>query len=137
MKEAGLIVADSMVVHNNLRKLDGEKAIQWLIGNNQKIDAIFCANDTTALSAIIYLKKQGIKIPDDILIMGFSNEPFSEVTSPSISTVKQPGFLMGQKAAELTIQQINAKNRLQNFETIIMPTELIIRESSVNKSGVK
>ena len=135
MKEAGLKISDSMIIHNNLRKDDGIAAIQMLIENNSKIDAIFCANDTTALSAIIYLKSKGIKIPDDILIMGFSNEPFSEVVTPSISTVKQPGFLMGQKAAELIINQINSKNTNVKYETYTLPTELIIRESSVKKDS--
>jgi LacI family transcriptional regulator len=47
------------------------------------------------------------KVPEDIAIIGFSNEPFSEVVTPSISTVKQPGYLRwGQKAAQLIIQQI-------------------------------
>jgi LacI family transcriptional regulator len=133
MRENGLLVNDSMIIHNSLRKDDGIEAIQQLIKNNPQIDAIFCANDTTALSAIIYLKSVGIKIPDDIMIMGFSNEPFSEVVTPSISTVKQPGFLMGQKAAELIIQQINSSKQPDKFETIIMPTELIIRESTTKK----
>jgi len=130
MEGEGLSVPDSMIIHNSLRKDDGIDAIQKLTKNNTKIDAIFCANDTTALSAIMYLKKRGIKIPEETLIMGFSNEPFSEVVTPSISTVKQPGFLMGQKAAELLIKQIQSKKRPDKFETIIMPTELIFRTST-------
>jgi LacI family transcriptional regulator len=72
----------------------------------------------------------GIKVPDDIAIVGFSNEPFSEVVSPSISTVKQPGFLIGQQAADLLIQQILHNNGIPTYQTIVMPTELIVRESS-------
>jgi LacI family transcriptional regulator len=130
MQDAGLKTKKSLIIHNSLRKDDGVAAIRKLMEKNEKIDAIFCANDTTALSAIIYLKELGIKIPDDILVMGFSNEPFSEVTTPSISTVKQPGFLMGQKAAELLIYQINHKDAKVNYETLVMPTELLLRESS-------
>ena len=66
-------------------------------------------------------------------MIGFSNEPFSELVTPSISTFKQPGFLMGKKAAELLIQQINNKGKTQIFETILMPTEIIVRESSNRK----
>jgi LacI family transcriptional regulator len=131
MQDAGLEVPDTLIIHNSLRKDDGVAAIRKLTENNEKIDGIFCANDTTALSAIIYLKNKGVKIPDEILIMGFSNEPFSEVVTPSISTIKQPGFEMGKKAAELLINQIHNKNKPNNFETITMPTELIIRNSSV------
>jgi LacI family transcriptional regulator len=78
----------------------------------------------------MYLKQNGIKVPEDIAIMGFSNEPFSEVVTPSISTVKQPGFEMGKKAAQLIIQQILFDNVDPVFKTIVMPTELIIRNSS-------
>ena len=98
--------------------------------NKNKPDAIFCANDTSALSVIIYLQKIGIKVPEDIAIVGFSNEPFSEVVTPSISTIKQPGYTIGKKAAELIIHQINSNKTKPVFETITLPTELIIRDSS-------
>ena len=130
LKEAGLEVNESLIIHNSLRLNEGTAAIQQLINTKLPIDAIFCANDTTALSTIIYLKKMGVKVPDDIAVMGFSNEPFSEFVTPSISTVKQPGFQMGRKAAELIINQIHEKKTSTEFETITMPTELIIRESS-------
>ena len=130
LKESGLEIDESLIINNSLTRADGIKAIQKLIQNNKLPDAIFCANDTTALSCIIYLQGKGIKVPDEIAIIGFSNEPFSEVVTPSISTIKQPGFLMGQKAAELIINQINNKSAKPNFETITMPTELIIRKSS-------
>jgi LacI family transcriptional regulator len=85
----------------------------------KKPDAIFCANDTTALSAIIYLREKGIKVPQDILIVGFSNEPFSEVVTPSISTIRQPGFEMGQKAAELLIAEIKSKGTSRPFKKLL------------------
>lgn len=131
LEEAGIRISKSMIINNSLRREEGFLAVQALLKNNDQIDAIFCANDTTALSSIIYLKSIGIKIPEDLLVMGFSNEPFSEVVTPSISTVLQPGFLMGKKAAELLIDQIVQKSKYTDFQTIVMPTDLIIRESSV------
>jgi LacI family transcriptional regulator len=76
------------------------------------------------------MEKAGVKIPDDFGIVGFSNEPFSEVVTPSISTIKQPGFEMGKKASELLIKQINGEIRPQDYRTIVMPTELVARNSS-------
>jgi len=130
VKESGLEIDESLILNNSLTRQDGTIAIKKLIQNKKLPDAIFCANDTTALSVIIYLKEIGVKIPEDIMIVGFSNEPFSEVVTPSISTIRQPGFLMGKKAAELIIHQINNKKVKPVFETITMPTELIIRNSS-------
>ena len=130
LNENGIKIDKSLVFNGNMTKNAGINAIKELIDNNKIPDAIFCANDTTALGIITYLKTTGIKIPDDISIVGFSNEPFSEVVTPSISTIKQPGFLMGQKAAKLLINQISNKKENPGFETITMPTELIVRESS-------
>jgi LacI family transcriptional regulator len=128
--EAGLEVNESLIVNNSLSREEGTFSIQKLLKNEVIPDAIFCANDTTALSVIIYLKEIGLKVPEDIAIVGFSNEPFSEVVTPSISTVKQPGFMIGQKAAQLIIQQILQHNEPPDYKTIVMPTELIIRDSS-------
>ena len=132
LEDAGIRIDNSLIVNNSLRREEGTAAIQDLLKNNPKIDAVFCANDTTALSTIIYLKERGIKVPENILVVGFSNEPFSEVVTPSISTVQQPGFLMGQKAAALLIEQLSA-NQKSEYQTIVMPTDLIIRESSVRR----
>jgi len=134
LKEAGLETNESLIIHNSLTREDGICAIKELLQNTPLPDAIFCANDTTALSAILHLKEVGVQVPEAIAIVGFSNEPFSEVVTPSISTIKQPGFEMGQKAAELLIKQINQKEGPIKFETIKMPTELIVRESSVKKN---
>ncbi|MCY1722931.1 LacI family DNA-binding transcriptional regulator [Prolixibacteraceae bacterium Z1-6] len=131
LKDAGLDFDNSGVVNNSLTREDGVKAIRKLMKAPSKPDAIFCANDTTALSAILYLQENGYRVPQDIAIVGFSNEPFSEVVTPAISTIKQPGFEIGKKAAELIISQILKKEKTAKFETITMPTELIIRKSSV------
>ena len=134
LKNAGLKVNETLIINNSLTREDGIMAIGKLMENELKPDAIFCANDTVALSVIMYLKENAIKVPEDIAIVGFSNEPFSEVVTPSISTIKQPGFLMGQKAANLIIQQILYEKENPTYQTILMPTELIIRDSSKRKS---
>jgi len=130
VKEASLKLDESFIINTSLTREEGTKAIKALMNNEKKPDGIFCANDTTALSVIIYLRKMGLKVPEDIAIIGFSNEPFSEVVTPSISTIKQPGYSMGQKAAELIIRQINKKEILTEFKSIIMPTILVVRNSS-------
>jgi LacI family transcriptional regulator len=130
LKEAGLNINESLIINNSLSREEGTTAIKKLMQNLERPDAVFCANDTTALSVIIFLKENGLNVPEDVAIVGFSNEPFSEMVTPSISTVKQPGFLMGQKAAQLIIQQILFDHENPVFKTIVMPTELIIRDSS-------
>lgn len=128
LRKNGIPYDESLININKLTSEDGVAAVQQLMSLPNPPDAIFCGNDTTALSVMIYLRDKGIRIPQDVGIVGFSNEPFSKVVSPSISTIAQPGFEMGQKAAGLIIGKIENKER--TFKTIVLPTELIIRESS-------
>ncbi|MCX6220628.1 MAG: LacI family DNA-binding transcriptional regulator [Bacteroidia bacterium] len=131
LSKNGISYDESLVINNSLTTEDGVNAVQYLMNLPNPPDAIFCGNDTTALSSMIYLRDKGIRIPEDFGIVGFSNEPFSKVVSPSISTIAQPGFLMGQKAAELILNQIEHKEK--SFKTLVLPTELIVRESSNRK----
>jgi LacI family transcriptional regulator len=133
LKKNGIEYDESLVITSTLISESGVVAVQQLMQMPIPPDAIFCGNDTTALSAMIYLRDKGIRIPEDFGIVGFSNEPFSKVVSPSISTIAQPGFLMGQKAAELILQQIEKKGK--SYQTLVLPTELIIRESSQRKKN--
>jgi LacI family transcriptional regulator len=131
LRKNGIAYDESLIIVNTLTIDEGVPAVQQLMSLPKPPDAIFCGNDTTALSVMIYLRDKGIRIPEDVGIVGFSNEPFSKVVSPAISTIAQPGFAMGQKAAELIIRKIENKER--TYQTIVLPTELIIRESSSRK----
>jgi LacI family transcriptional regulator len=134
LKKYGMPFDESLLLVNRLTKSDSLPAVQQLMSLSNPPDAIFCGNDTTALSVMIYLRDWGVRIPEDMGIVGFSDEPYSKVVSPSISTIAQPGFEMGQKAAELMIRKIENKDK--TFHTIVLPSELIIRESS-NRLGKK
>ena len=99
-------------------------------------DAIFANNDMLAMGAMMAIKEKGLKIPEDIAVMGFSNWFFSQLMDPPLSSVDQPGFEMGQEAARLLIRQIEMKDKEQfdpKPETKILKTRLIIRNSSLKK----
>ena len=96
-------------------------------------DGIFCSNDTTAIACIQYCKKRGISVPGQVAIVGFMNDPRSEIIEPNLTTIAQPGTEMGRVACEQALLQIN-KQKEENLQTeIILQTELIIRESSHRK----
>lgn len=135
LKKNQMPIENDLIICNRLTRMDGQQAIKQLLDLKNPPDAVFCGNDTSALSMIVYLKSQGIRIPEDFGIVGFSNEPFSEVVTPSISTLKQPAQEMGQKAAELIINEIENKELPRTYQTITMPTELIIRASSSRKTN--
>jgi LacI family transcriptional regulator len=92
--------------------------------------AIFAVNDPVAVGAVKRLKELGIKIPQQVGIVGFSNNPITEMISPQLTTVEQPAFEMGKKAAEILIHEIEEENSVIIPSDIKLETNLIIRESA-------
>lgn len=121
---------NNLVIPSKLMEIDGIESAKKLLSQPISIDGIFSSNDTAAISALQYLKGEGIKIPEDIAIVGFSNEPISSVIEPSLTTIDQPGFEMGKIAANLLLAQINDKPDAIVAETIILKPVLIKRNSS-------
>jgi LacI family transcriptional regulator len=133
LRQAGYAAPAGGILHNRLTRADGEAALRQLLELRPLPDAIFCGNDTTALSIISALRDSPLKVPDDIAIVGFSNEPYSALVTPSITTIRQPGYEMGKKAAELIISEIRGCITPADYRTYTMPTELITRQSSVKR----
>jgi LacI family transcriptional regulator len=95
-------------------------------------DAIFANNDVAAYGAMTAIKKRGLRIPQDIAIVGFSNWRFSSLIEPALSSVTQPGFKMGQEATRLLMKQIMQPDDEEAItETISLKTNLVVRESSL------
>lgn len=108
--------------------------IDFLNQTDDRPDAIFANNDITALGAMHAIKERGLKVPEDIGVVGFSNWQFTSMTEPTISTISQPGFEMGQEAARLLIREIEAKeDEVPEPVHKTFHTELIIRGSSQRK----
>lgn len=141
LKENNIPVKENMIIECPNGSLeDGKKATKKLLSLASPPDAIFANNDLLAMGAMLSIKENGLKIPEDIALMGFSNWFFSQLLDPPLSSVDQPGFEMGQEAARLLIRQIEMKDKDQfevQPETKILKTRLIIRESSVRKSAKK
>ncbi|MDA3881431.1 MAG: LacI family DNA-binding transcriptional regulator [Prolixibacteraceae bacterium] len=96
---------------------------------NNMPDAIFSASDYMAMGVIQGLQEAGYKIPEDIMIAGYSNEPFAELISPKLTTVDQFSEEMGRATAKLLLEEIEAKNEYIHKKTTLKP-KLIIREST-------
>jgi LacI family transcriptional regulator len=92
-------------------------------------DGIFTVNDLTAVGAMKTLQKMGIAIPEKVAIMGFSAGNFSDITTPTLSSVDQHGYEMGVKAASALLERIENK-RNGAGETFYVDTNLVIREST-------
>jgi len=130
LEDEGIPLIDGYLEETDLTEEEGKQAFARLMQLPIPPDGVFCGNDTTALSALRYCQKNNLKVPDGIALIGFSDEPFCAVVTPSLSTVKQPGYEMGYQAAQKIIYRIENCNSDIPFEQIILPTQLIIRESS-------
>jgi len=104
-----------------------EKA-EVLFNLDTKPDAIFAVNDASAIICIKHLEKLGYKIPEDVAVVGYNNDPISEVVSPCLTTIKQPSYEVGKLATKLLIEEIEGKQT--EIAEEILNGELIIRASS-------
>jgi len=111
---------------------DGMNIAEDIVKNHKDIDAIFAFTDLVASGALIRLKELDVKIPDDISIMGYSNWFLTRITTPTLSTVDQPGFYMGKAAFELLLDEINSKKNHTKvtYKTKEISTKVIIRDST-------
>ena len=112
-----------------------ETNIQELLDLPQPPDALFTASDRITIGSFAYLHKKNIRVPDDVAIAGFCNFSSPELFNPSLTTIRQPAFEMGKTSAELLIKLIESKRPETNFERRVLPTELIIRKSSVKNNA--
>ncbi|TCI94937.1 LacI family DNA-binding transcriptional regulator [Tenacibaculum sp. M341] len=125
---------ESLTPINNdlIINVDEEQSIYEQIKKlfDQKIDAVFAVNEIYAAIAIRIAKEKGMNIPEDISVVGFTDGLISEYSSPSITTVVQHGFTMGEQAAELLIDRIEENKRVKISQTKVISSNLKIRESS-------
>jgi LacI family transcriptional regulator len=104
-----------------------------LLHSTTRPDAIFTAFDRITTVTLSLLHQLKIAIPKDIALLGFTNTALAEVLAPSLTTVYQPGFEIGKAATEMLISLIKSKDPVTNFETIVLPTQLFIRDSTSKK----
>ncbi|WP_288955499.1 LacI family DNA-binding transcriptional regulator [uncultured Polaribacter sp.] len=96
-------------------------------------DGILAFSDQIAISTMLVAKERGIEIPKKLSIIGFNNEPVGELINPSLTSISQPGFRMGEEAAQLLINELKKPSIL--FEKRILKSFLVIRNST-NKNKI-
>jgi DNA-binding LacI/PurR family transcriptional regulator len=131
LHQNGLGDNDQLIVH--CHELHDDPAIQVTrlleLPSQERPDAFFCFNDPIAVTTLQILKSKMVAVPDEISVIGFTNEPVSRFIEPSLTTVSQPSHAMGKKAIELFVAQ---RQDPEHFEpvTAVLKTDLIIRHST-------
>ncbi len=128
LKAHDMPIYEELIVYSHLDQREGMLLAEKLLNLPQKPDAIFAVTDPVAIGAHIAIRKHGLQMPEQISLMGFTNDAVSDIIEPSISTMAQPSFEMGKVATRQLIHQI--KNKSAKPERIVLKTELIERNST-------
>jgi LacI family transcriptional regulator len=119
--------ANLLVVENDIESFDTKLASLF---QNEKIDAVFALDEHASTMAMKVAIKKGVKIPEELNIIGFADGVWSKRLTPSLSTVSQHAPEIGAQAAELLITKLNTKDEFYQHQTIVIKTELRQREST-------
>jgi DNA-binding LacI/PurR family transcriptional regulator len=131
-----LPVDESLIKPGNWGVDSGYQATQELLALDQPPTAIFAANDLMALGAIYAIQDAGLRVPDDVALMGYDDRDFAEWIRPALTTIRMPSYEMGQAAARLLLEQF-AGEELEDATQV--PGTLIVRQScgAKNKAGTE
>jgi LacI family transcriptional regulator len=130
---AGMSPAERQWLEGNWSSESGEEAIQRLLAQYPEMDAVFVANDQMALSALQVASRRGLRVPQDLAVVGFDAIPEAAYFSPPLTTVRQNLHELGCLAARQVVEMIVASRESENSyepESIWLKPELIVRESS-------
>jgi len=123
-----LKVDDKLITEQYLERI--EKEIHSIFENNENLDGIFAVNELYAITAMKVARKFNKRIPDDIQVIGFTDGVLSKHSFPTLTTVSQHGREVGRKAAELLIDKLDNDILEDKYQTLVIETELIEREST-------
>jgi DNA-binding LacI/PurR family transcriptional regulator len=119
--------------HGGMIYSEVEDAVNALLNLPEQPDAILATSDKLTTGCVRMLKEKGIKVPAQMGLVGFSNTDLTDLLDPSLSVIRQPAFEMGEKTTSLLLQQIESKRPISEFETAVLSTEMLIRDSSLPK----
>ena len=134
--DADMEIKKDYIIINELNAQSGIEAAKRLLKLKPVPDGVFVTNDLTAAVFMKELKKNGVKIPKDIAIVGFNNDAISEIIEPELTTINYDGFLIGETAATQLINHLQGKSDVKKLSTIIVNSELIIRNSSLKSKEI-
>lgn len=126
LKEAGLEVNENLVYLHDLRTKSGYDAVDTMVQSGG-VDAIFCASDELAMGAINALREKGIKVPDDVDVVGFNDIYTASIFYPKLTTISQPMYDMGSVAMRMLIKLVTKQNLDEKH--FVLPHALIERDS--------
>ena len=134
LSEANIVLNPDWIVESHFDFEGGIVGAQKLLSLSDRPTAIFCCSDTIAIGAYQAIQNQGLRIPQDISIMGYDDIELARYLFPSLSTISQPKAELGKLAVETLLQRIQEPN--ENYRTLVLEPTCILRESISSPSNV-
>lgn len=129
----GIPFDENLLIINDLTEQAGIEVAHQMLQMKSMPDGAFITNDFVAAVCMRTLKENGIKVPEDIAIVGFNNDAIGKLIDPALTTINYPGIDMGEIAARNLINHLKGISNMHHTNTIIVRTELIVRKSSLKK----
>lgn len=130
LRDNGLVYDPKFHLHGGYREEDGRDGARRYLAMDELPDAILAINDPVAVGLFAEFKRAGVRIPEDVALVGFSDTPAAALIEPPLTTVYQPAFEMGRTAVTLLMKQFDSEHDTFKPETVVLDTELLVRGSS-------
>ena len=129
LKNVKLPVDKELIQAGNYTPASGFHAMQALLEVTPRLTAVFVASDVVAMGALLAIKQAGLRIPNDIAVVGFDDIPFAEFYDPPLTTIRLPAFGLGWAGGERLIRIIQGEGL--NDASLLLESKLITRQSSM------
>jgi len=137
LRESDIKIDPQLIKYGNFRMENGKEAMVELLKMKKPPDAVFVANETMTTGALLALKENEVKIPQEMAIIGFDDPVWAPLVDPPLTTVRQPSYSIGTIASQVLLQKMDTRGRKTKHEEIILKPKLIIRESCGEKIKIK
>ena len=133
LREHGLPVLEELIYICDMKMEDGTDGMKQLLALPTPPDAVFSASDFTLVGVLEAVKEHGLRVPDDIGLVGFSNELFARLTEPKLTSIDQHCELMGRSATKLLLQIMEEQGQHFAPRHIVLQPDLFVRASSLRQ----
>jgi len=130
----GIPFDESLVIINDLSERSGIDSALQILKMKPLPDGAFITNDFVAAVCIRTLKENGIRVPEDIAVVGFNNDVVGKLIEPALTTIDYPGLEMGEIVARNLVDHLKGISNMHHTNTIIVHAELVIRKSSLKRN---
>jgi len=137
LRNYGVPFSDELLIVEEMDEAGGANAAARLLCMDPAPDGVFITSDLTAAVCMQILTEEGVRVPEDLAIVGSNNEPAARLVSPSLTTIDYPGLKVGRVAAECLLERVLGEVADTAFREVVIPAGLIVRQSSLRINTVE